>query len=218
MSNVVELRPGQASTRVLSAAAAWFAPVAPDSSCEVCERPTDAPSANVCGACYEHAGRMAALIFVQSATTRAEMVLAASLMALAAVVEPQDSRSFEGLSPDGWTRVWFGQCENYAGIKAQFSVLPNTRSDFAVRVAPGLPWGRGLLVEVDDPSHWRSEEKSVADKVRDRAAALLGWATMRFSNQEVLSDPTGAAGAIRDWCAFANRELTRVFLAHRRAQ
>lgn len=67
-------------------------------------------------------------------------------------------------------------------------VAGSARYDFVFFEADkDLRRGRAILVvEIDDPSHWRDPNKSVADKVRDRVTLRSSSApTMRFSNDEL---------------------------------
>jgi hypothetical protein len=59
------------------------------------------------------------------------------------------------------------------------------RIDFAFYGDGWLPHRLLLLVEIDDPSHWRDQYKAAADRVRDRNHLLqLDVPTIRFSNEE----------------------------------
>lgn len=63
------------------------------------------------------------------------------------------------------------------------------RSDFVFQdftVFKG--WHPILIVEIDDPSHWKLPGKAQGDRVRDRLFLVRGGVpTMRFSNEEVMS-------------------------------
>lgn len=52
-----------------------------------------------------------------------------------------------------------------------------------------------LCVEIDGSSH-RKKKQRLLDEKRDRNLAAIGWRTIRFTNEEVLADPTGTIDKI----------------------
>lgn len=57
-----------------------------------------------------------------------------------------------------------------------------------------------LCVEIDGSSH-RKEKQRLRDERRDRYLAEIGWRTLRFTNEEVLADPSDILAKIASFAA-----------------
>ena len=129
-------------------------------------------------------------LFMRRVATIAEMRFFAGLLSFIKV---------DGITSPGHL-LFTAQGANLV-VAAQITI-GSTRADFVlgVRDREGSCYGR-LLVEIDDPSHWRDPEKAAADRVRDRYN--LGHSrrpTMRFSNEEVIADPKVCARQALSYC------------------
>lgn len=132
----------------------------------------------------EHAPRAEHVVaseFVLRQTTLAEARFALGVIAVASEIydwkEEALALEYEGV--------------NEIELRSQVAV-GGCRIDFVFyrEQVPPLPV---LVVEIDDPSHWRDAQKAAADRARDRRHLATGVPTMRFSNDEICDDPIAAA-------------------------
>lgn len=100
-------------------------------------------------------------------------------------------------------------------LKSQFRTTETKRADFAI-FRDGREPQAIVMVEIDDPSHWKEKWKESSDRVRDRETALR-WLvpTMRFTNSEVGRDPMACALEVLKFIALIverdDSESQRVF-------
>lgn len=89
---------------------------------------------------------------------------------------------------------------NTREIRSQMSELPNSyKADLAMA-------SMKLAIELDGRSH-RTAESEKRDRKKELALGLLGWAVIRFSNQDVLSDTEAVVKRIQDIVGNLNPKL-----------
>lgn len=89
---------------------------------------------------------------------------------------------------------------NTREIRSQMPGLPNSyKADLAMVSIK-------LVIELDGPSHKTLEGKK-RDRKKELALNMLGWAVLRFPNQEVLGAPEEVARQISDFANSLNPKL-----------
>lgn len=129
--------------------------------------------------------------FLRRCSTLAETRFALALLEGTTFVADTDEEDGIALS------VWHGpeaeETQSDVEARCQVCVLAGTRSDFLLTVLYGN-FKRHVVVEIDDPSHWKDDTKAAEDRARDLAILGLGIPTVRLTNAQAMQlDRAGAA-------------------------
>lgn len=167
--------------------------------CRVCGQPTkfrdDSPQANM-RVCDKESCR------AESRRRKNEAIRQAALKRYADGTRPRGNRwksvprvskiETEVIGPALLANGWKDQHKLVPGVKGVRA--PRTyHLDFA------LP-EKKICVEIDGSSH-RKEKQRLRDEKRDQYLAEIGWRTLRFTNDEVVADPTAIVGKILAFAA-----------------